>query len=213
MPQPAEPNGRNPGRRIADDPTSLHQRTRSGGMPDRGRGRLLQLLLPRLLRSGSRPTAWRGRIRTGMVRPRRSSSSMAMPQRRSRGRGSVQSSGWRKARSGHITSGRTGSSACSSFRRCRKHRRRWRFRMFALKPSGPAAPAASIRTRPRALSGLPTSRAASPSWRGRSARSTETRRWHWSGLRRCSGCRANCKRSPRRTMRMRRMIAWSAGGR
>jgi peptide chain release factor len=58
-----------------------------------------------------------------------------------------------------------------------------------------------------------TSRAASPSWRGRSARSTATRRWHWSGLRRCLSCRASCKRSPRRTMRMRRMIAWSAGGR
>ena len=36
MPQPAQPSVRNPGRRIADDPTSLHQRTRSGGMPDRG---------------------------------------------------------------------------------------------------------------------------------------------------------------------------------
>ena len=33
---PVAPSGRNPGRRIADDPTSLHQRARSGGMPDRG---------------------------------------------------------------------------------------------------------------------------------------------------------------------------------
>jgi peptide chain release factor len=55
-----------------------------------------------------------------------------------------------------------------------------------------------------------TSRAASPSWRGTSARSTETRRWPWSELPRCSGCRASCKQSPRRTMRMRRMIALSA---
>ena len=63
--------------------------------------------------------------------------------------------------------------------------------MSALKPSAPAAPAASIRTRPRAPCAPPTSRAASPSWCGRSARSIATRRWHWSGSRRCSGCRVN----------------------
>jgi hypothetical protein len=91
--------------------------------------------------------------------------------------------------------------------------RRWRSRMSASKPSAPAAPAASIRTRPRARCELPISQAASPSSRGTNARSTETRRWPWRELRRSSGCRVSCRQSPRRTMRMRRMIALSAGGR
>jgi peptide chain release factor len=51
------------------------------------------------------------------------------------------------------------------------------------------------------------------SWREKSARNIETRRWHWSGSRRYLSYRVSCKRSPRRTMRMQRMIASSADGR
>jgi peptide chain release factor len=55
-------------------------------------------------------------------------------------------------------------------------------RFEAFRAGGPGG---QHRTRPRALCAPPTSLAASLSWRGTSARSTETRHWHWSGSRRC----------------------------